>query len=291
MPELPEVEVLVRHLRPLIANKTIRGVRVRRAKVVAPTPPAQLKRVLRNAKLTGLSRRGKYLLFELRPRGRRPTVRLAVHLGMTGRIHLARRGVPLPKHAAVVVDLGRNNLIFEDTRHFGRFTLDTSMLAKLGPEPLSKEFTAGRLAEALARSTQAIKVRLLDQALLAGVGNIYASEALFRARISPRAAACRLTADQVRRLVRAIRAVLAGAIQFGSTVPLHHGRDRGPDELFYFGRAADTPDHYEERLCVYDRAGWPCRRCGCRIKRIVQAARSTFFCPGCQTRTPRAESV
>ena len=288
MPELPEVEVLVRHLRPLIENKTIRGVRVRRAKVIAPTSPAELKRVLLDAKFTGLSRRGKYLLFELRPRGRHAAVFLAGHLGMTGRIYLARRGVALPKHAAVVLDLGRDNLIFEDTRYFGRFTLDISMLAKLGPEPLGREFVAGHLAEGLARSAQAIKVKLLDQALLAGVGNIYASEALFRARISPRTAACRLTVDEVRRLLRAIRTVLAGAIQFGSTVPLNHGRDPGPDDLFYFGRAAGTPDYYEERLCVYDRAGRPCRRCGRRIKRIVQAARSTFFCPGCQA---RAKSV
>ena len=283
MPELPEVEVLVRHLRPLIENKTIRGVRVRRAKVVAPTSPAVLKRVLLGSKFTGLSRRGKYLLFELRPRGRTGAVFVAGHLGMTGRIYLARHGLPLPKHAAMVLNLEGEDLIFEDTRYFGRFTLDTSMLAKLGSEPLGREFGAGHLAEGLARSAQAIKVKLLDQALLAGVGNIYASEALFRARISPRTAACRLTVDQVRRLLRAIRTVLAEAIQFGSTVPLNHGRDPGLDDLFYFGRAADTPDYYEERLWVYDRAGRPCRRCGSRIKRIVQAARSTFFCPRCQT--------
>src|SRR6266516_4058644 len=117
MPELPEVEVLVQHLRPRIENKTIRGVRVRRAKVVAPTPPAELKRVLLDAKFTGLSRRGKYLLFTLRPRGRRAAVCLAGHLGMTKRIYLARRSLTLPKHAAMVLDLGRDNLIFEDTRY------------------------------------------------------------------------------------------------------------------------------------------------------------------------------
>lgn len=282
MPELPEVEVLARHLRPLIQNKTIRGVKVRRAKVLAPTSPAGLKRVLLGAKFTGLSRRGKYLLFELRPRGRRAAVFVAGHLGMTGRIYLARRGLALPKHAAVVLNLGREDLIFEDTRYFGRFTLDTSTLAKLGPEPLSIEFTACHLDKALARSAQAIKVKLLDQSLLAGVGNIYASEALFRARISPRTPAHNLTAKQVRRLRRAIRAVLAEAIRFGSTVPLNHGKGDGGDGLFYFGRAAGAPDYYEERLRVYDRAGRPCERCGSAIKRIVQAARSTFYCPGCQ---------
>ncbi len=282
MPELPEVEILVRHLRPLIQNKTIRGVQVRRAKLLAPTSPAELKRVLLGAKFIGLSRRGKYLLFALRPRGRRAAVFVAGHLGMTGRIYLARHGLRLPKHAAVILNLGREDLIFEDTRYFGRFTLDTSTLAKLGPEPLGDKFTASHLEEALARSTQSIKVKLLDQSLLAGVGNIYASEALFRARISPRLAAHNLTGDQVRRLRRAIRTVLAEAIRFGSTVPLSHCQDDRGDGLFYFGRAADAPDYYEERLRVYDRAGRPCGRCGSAIKRIVQAARSTFYCPACQ---------
>ena len=282
MPELPEVEVLARHLRPLIQNKTIHGVKVHRAKVLAPTSPAKLKRVLLGAKFTGLSRRGKYLLFELRSRWRGAAVFVAGHLGMTGRIYLARHGLALPKHAAVVLNLGPEDLIFEDTRYFGRFTLDISTLAGLGPEPLGDEFTASHLDEALARSTQAIKVKLLDQTLLAGVGNIYASEALFRARISPRMAARNLTAHQVRRLRRAIRTVLAEAIRFGSTVPLNHGKDIGGDRLFYFGRAAEGPDYYEERLRVYDRAGQPCGRCGQAIKRIVQAARSTFYCPKCQ---------
>jgi formamidopyrimidine-DNA glycosylase len=288
MPELPEVEILVRHLRPLIQDKRIRNVQVRRAKTLSPTSAAELKRVLLGAKLTGLSRRGKYLLFELRPRGRRLAVVVAAHLGMTGRIYLVRHGSMLPKHAAVVLNLGGKDLIFEDTRYFGRFTLDTSILAKLGPEPLGDKFTASHLDEALARSTQSIKVKLLDQSLLAGVGNIYASEALFRARISPRLAAHNLTEDQVRRLWRAIRTVLAEAIRFGSTVPLNHGQDQSGDGLFYFGRAADAPNYYEERLRVYDRAGRPCGRCGSAIKRIVQAARSTFYCPACQRqRRPR----
>jgi len=282
MPELPEVEVLVRHLGPLIQDRTIRGVQVRRAKILAPTSPAELKRVLLGAKFTGLTRRGKYLLFELRLRGRRAAIYLAGHLGMTGRIYLARRGMALPKHAAVVLELGRENLIFEDTRYFGRLTLDTSRLEKLGPEPLGHEFTLGHLNEALARSSQAIKVKLLDQTLLAGVGNIYASEALFRARIPPRTMARQLTVRQVQRLFRAIRAALAEAIRFGSTVPLNHSMDHGGDGLFYFGRAAGAPDYYEERLRVYGRAGRPCRRCGSAIKRMVQAARSTFYCPRCQ---------
>jgi formamidopyrimidine-DNA glycosylase len=281
MPELPEVEVLVRHLRPLIRGKTIRGVNVRRTKVLAPTSPQKFHRTLLGAKFTGLSRRGKYLLLQLRAPGRKGPVTLLGHLGMTGRFFLARKNEWLPRHAAVVLDLGGENFIYEDTRYFGRLTLDLAAVGKLGPEPLGDDFQPAVLAESLKRSRQAIKVRLLDQTVVAGIGNIYASEALFRARISPRLAARRLTGLQITRLWRAIREVLAEAIACGSTVPLNFGGNK-TDGLFYFGRAAGAPDYYEERLRVYDRAGRPCPNCGGLIKRIRQAARSTFYCPCCQ---------
>jgi formamidopyrimidine-DNA glycosylase len=177
--------------------------------------------------------------------------------------------------------LGRENFVYEDTRYFGRLTLDLSAVEKLGPEPLDKKFSPEIFARELKRSRQAIKVKLLDQSLVAGVGNIYASEALFRARISPKRAANRLTFAQIKNLWRAIRDVLAEAIDCGSTVPLnfHAGKTDG---LFYFGRADSAPDYYAERLQVYDRAGRPCATCRRPIKRIVQAARSTFYCPRCQ---------
>ena len=281
MPELPEVEVLARHLRPLIRGKTIRGVNVRRAKGLAPTSPRIFRRTLLGAKFTGLSRRGKYLLFQLRAKTGGKPVTLLGHLGMTGRIYLARKNVRPPRHAAVVLDLGGENLIYEDTRYFGRLTLDTSAVKRLGPEPLDGAFDKSAFGRSLKRSRQAIKIKLLDQTLVAGIGNIYASEALFRARISPRLPARRLTVLQVARLWRAIRKVLAEAIECGSTVPLNFGGNK-TDGLFYFGRAAGTPDYYEERLRVYDRAGRPCPKCGGSIKRIKQAARSTFYCPRCQ---------
>ncbi len=283
MPELPEVEVLARHLRPRLRGKTIRAVRVRRAKVLSPTSPRELARVLAGAKFTDVTRRGKYLLFALRTRAAGKKVVLLGHLGMTGRMFLARKPAPLPKHAAVVLELARGNFIYEDTRYFGRLTLDLSAVARLGPEPLSGEFQAAPFGRELKKSRQPIKVKLLDQTLVAGIGNIYASEALFRAGISPRRAANRLTRPQVARLWRAIRAVLAGAIDCGSTIPLDFGAGRA-DGLFYFGRAAGAPDYYLERLRVYDRAGKPCGRCHFPVKRIVQAARSTFFCPRCQKR-------
>ena len=281
MPELPEVEILARHLRPLLRGKTIRGAEVRREKILRPTSRRQFQKILTGATFRSLSRRGKYLLFELRSRTSGKPVKLLGHLGMTGRMFLSGKNEKLPKHAAVILDLGRERFIYEDTRYFGRMTLDLSAMEKLGPEPLGDDFKPGTFAQGLKCSRQAIKIRLLDQSLVAGVGNIYASEALFRAKISPKLLANQLTLTQTKKLRRAIRDVLAGAIHGGSTVPLNFNGKRS-DGLFYFGQAPGTPDFYEERLQVYDRAGKPCMNCGRPIKRIVQAARSTYFCGHCQ---------
>jgi formamidopyrimidine-DNA glycosylase len=282
MPELPEVEILVRHLGPLLQGRTIREVEVRRPKIVAPTRVHVFRKTLQQARFTGVSRRGKYLRFALEKPGDPEPVQLLGHLGMTGRMYLLPAGVPLPKHAAVVLGLDRHRFVFEDTRYFGRLTLDTRPLARLGPEPLTEQFTAQEFHRQLSRSKQPIKLKLLDQTVVAGVGNIYASEALFRARISPRTPARRLRLGQVQRLWRAIRDVLRIAIECGSTVPLNLDGEGTGDKLFYFGRADDATGFYAERLRVYDRAGHPCPRCGTLIRRIVQGARSTFFCPGCQ---------
>ena len=281
MPELPEVEVLARHLRPLLLGKTIRTVEVRRKKVLHPTASARFKRVLRGAKFLGLRRRGKYLLFELRPKSSREKILLLGHLGMTGRMYLVPKAEPPPKHAAVVLSLGARNFIYEDTRYFGRLTLDVSAAEKLGPEPWAEDFTPEVFRKKLKNSRQPVKVKLLDQSLVAGVGNIYASEALFRAGISPRRASSKISAAGAKKLLAAIRDVLREAIDCGSTIPLNFAACK-TDGLFYFGRAAEAMDYYEERLRVYDRAGKPCGSCGFPIRRIVQAARSTFFCPHCQ---------
>jgi formamidopyrimidine-DNA glycosylase len=286
MPELPEVEVLARHLRRVLPGEFIRHIRVNRARILRPTPERKLKSVLTGARFQAVSRRGKYLLFELKPNQSRQTARrgnvlVLGHLGMTGKMFLALKNEPPPKHAAVILDLGKTNFIFEDTRYFGRFTLDLSALENLGPEPLSGDFSPEMFAQALKRSRQPVKIKLLDQSLIAGVGNIYASESLYRARISPKLPANRLTFKQVQRLLGTIREVLAEAIEFGSTVPVNLSGAKS-DGLFYFGRAPGSPDFYEERLRVYDRAGKPCQNCGRHIQRIFQAARSTFFCQHCQ---------
>lgn len=260
MPELPEVEVLVRRLRPRLVGKTIRDLSVRRVRVVAPATERELARALKGARFVSVQRRAKFLVFMLR-RGR-ATFTLLGHLGMSGHMYVAPCDEAEPKHAAVVLWLGTEKFIYRDTRYFGRLTLDTTPLQWLGPEPLERDFKLDAFARALRKSSQSIKVKLLDQCLVAGLGNIYATEALFEAGIAPQVPARRLSDDQIARLWKAIPKVLAKAIRFGATLG----------------------DTYTDRLAVYDRAGKPCARCRTPIRRIVQAARSTYFCPTCQRR-------
>jgi formamidopyrimidine-DNA glycosylase len=190
----------------------------------------------------------------------------------------------LPVHAAVVLELDRHVFVYEDTRYFGRLTLDTTPLERLGLEPLSKEFTPITLVARLSKSSQPIKVKLLDQSVIAGLGNIYASETLFRAGIRPTLPAKKLTLKQAGRLNSAIRYVLKTAISRGSSIPLNFGGEGKTDGLFYFGSASDkdSPKRKGERFLVYDRVGKACVKCGSKIRRTIQAARSTFHCPKCQ---------
>lgn len=283
VPELPEVEVLKRHLAPLLRGKVVRSVLVRKAKVLRPTTERALCAALVGARFGELTRRGKYLVFSLHGQDGAAKFTITGHLGMTGRMFLQPKAGPLPKHAVVVLDLGRHAFVYEDPRQFGRFTLDDSAVRALGPEPWDEGFSVPAFATALRRSAQAIKVKLLDQSLVAGIGNIYASEALFRAGISPRRAARRVKADEVARLHAAIREVLAEAIECGSTIPLDFAGAGKRDGLFYYGAVEGNSPFYQERLRVYDRAGQPCVQCAVPIKRLVQAARSTFYCPGCQS--------
>jgi formamidopyrimidine-DNA glycosylase len=282
MPELPEVEVLARQLGPLLANKTIAGVQVRRSTVLHSRSPEKFRRAVLGARFVGLVRRGKYLVFTLRRPSDRGAFPLLGHLGMTGRMYLQPAAAPLAKHAVVVFLLGRMSFVFEDMRCFGRLSLDPGALRTLGPEPLSGDFTVDYFARALKRSAQPIKVKLLDQSLVAGVGNIYASEALFRAGIPPRLSARGLTRAQTERLWRRVRETLTDAIEFGSAVSLDWSGTETQDGLFYYGGSVGASESYEERLMVDDRAGCPCFVCETRIRRIVQAARSTFYCPRCQ---------
>lgn len=289
MPELPEVEVLARHLAGFLPGARLMGVTVRKPRLIRPHVPDGFARALEGCRLGAVTRRAKYLVFELVDTAGRQgpgTPRcLVAHLGMTGRMLVLPRNAPLPRHAAVVMELERGNWVFEDARGFGRMTWDATLLDGLGPEPLEPGFTVEALARGLEGSEQPIKVRLLDQRVLAGVGNIYASEALFRSGISPKRRSRCLKSGEVESLHAAIREVLAEAVAFGSSLPLaiEGAAAAGAERLFYFGRAAaSSAAAPEERFLVYDREGQPCRRCGGVIRRIAQAGRSSYYCARCQ---------
>jgi formamidopyrimidine-DNA glycosylase len=282
MPELPEVEVLVRHLAARLPGSKIRDVRVLAPGSLRGSTPESLVMALRHARFGTVARRGKHLLLTLH-HGQRSRLLLA-HLGMSGRLYLLPTAAPLPRHARIVIGLGRRQLVFEDVRRFGGITLDPGVLDRLGPEPLGPAFTTATFRHSLTGSRQPIKVRLLDQSVVAGLGNIYASEALFAAQIDPRTPSGALPDCAVARLRAAIRRVLSRAIRFGSTIPLEFGPEGRTDGLFYYGQSTPAQSRPDERLRVYDREGNPCSRCRNAIRRIVQAGRSTYFCPICQHR-------
>ena len=282
MPELPEVEVLRCHLEPLLRGKRIEGVRVLKSRVVRPESPRQLERGIDLCSIRGVGRKGKFLWLNLASPRSRSTFPLTVHLGMTGRLYTRGADDSLPKHAAVVFDLGRERLVFKDPRSFGRVTLGTESIDQLGPDALSVEFTAAHLSEAFERTGQAVKVRLMDQKRIAGLGNIYACEVLHRAKVSPVAPASGLRLAKVKALHRAIRATLSQQIALGLKLDLDFAGEMKSDGLFYFGSALGQARQPKESFRVYGREGKPCGFCGREIERIEQAKRGTFFCPRCQ---------
>ncbi len=274
MPELPEVETIRRDLAAELEGRTVTGVRIRRPDIVLGPPGARaFARRLRGRRIQALDRRAKYLLLRLAG----GTV-VQVQLRMTGRFAL---GMSLPAageftHIAAEFDLddGRT-LFYDDTRRLGGFRLlsDSDWAAleeELGPEPLEPGFTPAELGEALDGRRAPVKNVLLDQRRVAGVGNIYAAEALHAAGIDPRRAAGSLAEVEVERLHAAIVDTLRQALgDSGTTVS---------DYRAVNGRSG----RFQDRLRVYGREGKACRRCGDTIRRIVQAGRSTCFCPGCQ---------
>ena len=281
MPELPEVEVLRRHLAGILPGRRIQSVEVLRPRVTRPWQESHLSGAWAGSVFEEVGRRGKHLVFRLQgPSGAHAWMH--AHLGMTGRILVEEASRPLPRHAAVVLGLGRDRWVLVDPRQFGRVGIGP--VTGLGPEPLDDGFTPGQWAPALAASRQPIKARLLDQAVVAGLGNIYANEALHRAGIRPGRPACDLQPAEVARLHHAIRAVLHEAVLLGQSMDLDFAS--GADGLFYFGsaqRPGPQPAAPPERWAVYDRDGQPCPRCGDVIRRFLLGGRSTFECPGCQS--------
>ena len=275
MPELPEVEVTRRALAPYVEGRRIRRVEVREPRLRWPVP-ARLPAMLTGQIVERLDRRGKYLLWRF------PTGALISHLGMSGswRVHLASPPPPGP-HDHVDIALDGSWLRLTDPRRFGALlwhgrdqgdVLRHALLAHLGIEPFDPRFTAELLyAQTRARSAP-IKQVLLAGDIVVGVGNIYASESLFRAGINPKLAARRLGPARCERLANAVREVLAEAIRVGGST------------LRDFIGAEGAEGYFMLEAGVYDRAGQPCRACGTRIRRLLQGQRATYYCPRCQRR-------
>ena len=270
MPELPEVETTVRGLARYLVGERLVRVEPRRTGLRRPFPP-DLVQALTGAQVTGMDRRAKYGLVHL-DRGQT----MVFHLGMSGRWRIEPESLGTHDHLVLETGAG-HRLALCDPRRFGSVDLvDTARLgawppfAAMGPEPLGSALNPAGLKASLAGRSAAIKLMLLDQRIVAGLGNIYVCEALFRARIDPRKAAGQISGQALARLVPAIKAVLEEAIAAGGSTLRDYARPDG--ELGYFSKQFD----------VYGREGQPCTSCGAPIRRIVQGGRSTWYCARCQ---------
>ncbi|HEX7559209.1 MAG TPA: bifunctional DNA-formamidopyrimidine glycosylase/DNA-(apurinic or apyrimidinic site) lyase [Usitatibacter sp.] len=270
MPELPEVETTRRGLLPRVAGRRIRSILVRNGSLRWPVP-ADIAKRLSGETIRDIRRRAKYLLFDLR-KGH-----LLVHLGMSGRLTLLPAGTPARKHDHVDIELEGGTLLrFTDPRRFGAVLWlespgeDHALLKDLGMEPLDAAFTGRALrARAKGRSVS-IKQFLMNGRIVTGVGNIYASEALFHAGIAPGRSAGGVSAARYDRLAEAVRRTLSRAIEAGGST------------LRDFASAEGRPGYFQQRHAVYKREGKPCRVCKTPIRALRQGQRSTFFCPQCQ---------
>jgi len=290
MPELPEVETVRMGLAAVLEHRRITRVETRRGDLRVPFPPRLAER-LNGRDVKRLSRRAKYLLADLDS-----GETLIMHLGMSGRFSVHAKGAELRignyvyepaksnmrrgAHDHVIIETDAPaEIVFTDPRRFGlMLLLDTASLGTnplfdtLGPEPLSRAFTAKFLERALGGRRTPIKTALLDQRTVAGLGNIYVCEALFHAGISPKRMAATVGGGRAAALVRAIRSVLRAAIRAGGS------------SLRDYAQTDGTLGEFQHRFAVYGREGAPCPRPGCnsKVKRIVQSGRSTFYCPRCQ---------
>lgn len=270
MPELPEVETTRRGIAPALEGRAIVDVIVRERRLRWALPRG-FESELRGARVQEVGRRAKYLLVGT-DRGT-----LIAHLGMSGSLRVLPASTPpiTHDHVDLVLDSGAC-VRFNDPRRFGSMHFVTGdpaehkLLRSLAPEPLSDEFDGGTLHARARRRKVAVKLFIMDAKTVVGVGNIYASEALFRARVNPRRAAGRLTREAHDRIARAVKDVLGAAIKVGGTT------------LRDYVNADGMPGYFRQKLYVYERAGEPCRVCGTAIRHCVQGQRSTYWCPACQ---------
>ncbi len=269
MPELPEVETTRRGIEPHVLGRRIVALEVYEPRLRWPVPASLPARVA-GRRIVTASRRAKYLLIGL------DSGTLMVHLGMSGSLRVLGGDAPLMAHDQFDLRLDSGRVLrFNDPRRFGslHFTADPGrhrLLRDLAPEPFDAAFSSEYLWTVTRGRRVAIKQLLMMSRLVVGVGNIYASEALFRARIRPGRQARSLSRAESARLVRAVRQVLSQAIRVGGTTL----RD-------YVG-ADGAPGYFRQKLYVYERAGTPCRVCGTAVKQITQQGRSTYYCPDCQ---------
>jgi formamidopyrimidine-DNA glycosylase len=268
MPELPEVEVTRRGIAPHLVGRVIAGVTVRDGRLRWPIPDAV--RLLAGREVRAVTRRGKYLLLDC------GDGHLVLHLGMSGSLRLVADGTPPGKHDHFDLGIGGKLLRLRDPRRFGAVLWTAAppeehrLIRHLGIEPLSRAFDGTRLHALTRGHRAAIKQFLMDGKRIVGVGNIYASESLFLAAIHPRTRSGQLSAQRSARLVRAIKKTLRTAIRAGGS------------SLRDFVGSDGAPGYFQRRAWVYGREGQECRRCGTRIRRLVQGQRATFYCPGCQ---------
>ena len=270
MPELPEVETILRGLEPHLVGQRITGAVIRHPQLRWPIP-RNLPKLLRGQTIRSSRRRAKYLLIEC------GNGTLILHLGMSGSLRILPAGTPAGIHDHFDLLLANGLLMrLRDPRRFGAVLWHEGdpaqhpLLAQLGPEPLQKDFDADYLYRATRNKTAAIKLIIMDSHVVAGVGNIYANEALFRAGIRPQLAANKLSRLRCARLVQTIRETLREAIKLGGS------------SLRNFVGSDGKPGHFQQHHWVYGRAGIPCRACGATIKQIRQGQRSSFYCPQCQ---------
>jgi formamidopyrimidine-DNA glycosylase len=276
MPELPEVEVCRRGLAPELEGALIEGVVIRAPKLRQTIPP-ELAHLLPGCRILAVRRRGKYLLLDCRKAGVEGS--LIIHLGMSGNLRFVPHDLPVAKHDHFELVLAGQILRFADPRRFGVVLWQAGppdqaerhpLLATQGIEPLSETFSVDWLHAACAKRSGPIKPVLMDSHLVVGIGNIYASESLFRAGISPLRAANRISRARYESLVPAIRETLSDAIAAGGSSIRDYVHSDGGAGCFQI------------QAGVYDRAGLPCLRCEGQIRQFRQAGRSTYYCPRCQ---------
>jgi len=269
VPELPEVETTKRGLEPLILNRRILSAHIYKKKLRWEIP-SHLIETLKQKTIHNISRRGKYLLIEL------SDGQLVIHLGMSGSMSVAPSSEPLKKHHHFELKLDNlTSIRFHDPRRFGSILWQDNnnqlkLLSDLGPEPLSYDFNDEVLYFASIGRSKNIKSFIMDSKVVVGVGNIYASESLFLAGISPKRVSGKTSKSRYETLTKSIKKILTDAINNGGTT------------LNDFSNVDGSPGYFAQILSVYDREGMPCMRCNGKIKRIIQNQRATYYCPKCQ---------